>query len=502
MASICHCAKLTIQSRHQSADKGYEINAYHDAISTPEICAHSKGTTIDIRDLFSDLPVRRKFLKSPATELSYITEMVMQFALVHPDKDFTLISNGQEKINSKGLYKHEHLLVKFVGKNCLQALTPVQFSAGPITISGTITDPTFTFSNRSKQILSINKRLVKNGLIQKAIQDSFRDTIPQRRFPLICLDISVENSAIDVNVHPQKQDIKFINPGFLYDCLPKAISFALQEKNSHTNIVKPFVEASQPTVSHAASFSSGSTKHETVNSFQRLSEESGNTYEFPPVYKKLPSNKHIQSSMDLFKPLQSHKSTQQFSVVDFFQLYDTYIIVKTQQGLFIIDQHAVHERILYEKIKDNFAKQTARQVLLISETIQLSPELYTIFTSQLIYFESLNFIIEDFGNQQAIVREVPLHFAKANVAELVISICEQLKAFPNSHRDLTLDQKEVLQRQACRAAIKAGQKLSEPEIKQLLQDFIDSPQNFTCPHGRPLFIHYDQSRLESLFLRN
>ena len=117
LASICHCAKLTIQSRHQSADKGYEITAYHDTISTPEICAHSTGTTIDIRDLFSDLPVRRKFLKSPATELSYITEIVMQFALVHPDKDFTLISNGQEKINSKGLYKHEHLLVKFYGKN-------------------------------------------------------------------------------------------------------------------------------------------------------------------------------------------------------------------------------------------------------------------------------------------------------------------------------------------------------------------------------------------------
>ncbi len=489
LASICHCAKLSITSK-QDSGKAYTLSAFQDEISEPMLSSHNIGTTMEIHDLFHQLPVRRKFLKSTATELSYILECCLHFAVIHPQKSFTLIANGVEKINTTGISKLYDLLITLYGNTLKDTLIPVHETIGPITFSGYISSPTLTFPNRHKQIIAVNSRVVKNPLIQKSLFDAYRDLIPQRRFPLVVLRIEIQSSQVDVNIHPQKQDVKFVNPGFIFDALPKAISLALHASSAHTDsipsIAQPTSASSYPT--HAFTASPSATVSEQSAS-QPIAYQNGT----PPITKKV-----MEQSLDLFAP---HQTPSSSSSLEFLQLLDTYIVLKTPDGAYIIDQHAVHERVLYEKIKSDFGKDGARQVLLLSDVISIPLTLMPIFESHHDYLKSLNFIIEPFGPDQLIVREVPVAFQHTTLQDLIQSILSQLQAFPGSTRDLTLDQKETLQRQACRAAIKAGQTLAEVEIIQLLKDFISSPQNYTCPHGRPLFIHFDQHKLETLFLR-
>ena len=247
LASICHCSFLTITSKQVDCS-AYQITAHQDKISSIQHVSHPVGTTILVENLFHNIPVRQRFLKSAATELSYILDCCIQFSLIQPNINFIVQADGNEKLNTTGISNMYQLLIMHYGKNLKEKCVPVDETIGPLTFKGYVSNPTLTFSNRSKQILSVNKRLIKNSLLSKSITDSFRDLIPQRRFPLVILNITIESSLVDVNIHPQKNDIKFLNPGFLFDSLPKAISLALHSVQDHvapiTPLVKPIVSDS------------------------------------------------------------------------------------------------------------------------------------------------------------------------------------------------------------------------------------------------------------------
>ncbi|RAP28700.1 DNA mismatch repair endonuclease MutL [Candidatus Marinamargulisbacteria bacterium SCGC AG-343-D04] len=517
LSSISHCASLTISSK-RGDDSAYSITAFQDSISVPSLCSHPTGTTIEVHDLFHNIPVRKKFLKTSGTELSYIMDVCIHFSLIHPTLSFILIADSNEKLNTTGITDLESLLVSLYGKSLKDKLVPINESIGPISFSGFISDPTLTFPNKSKQVFAVNNRLIKNALIHSSLQRSYKDLIPHRRFPLAILNISIQSNQLDINIHPQKHDIKFINPGFLFDALPKAISISLQQVNAHTaplEQLSAFSADSPPFPTQQSSPLPSSQSSPPLSSFSPLDSDPTSLRPYSVTEKssldtpyKSPDHytpdtptiteKTIENSIELFAQNSPQSGS---SPLDFLQILKTYIILKTSDGAYIIDQHAVHERILYEQIKDNAGKDGSRQLLLLSEIISIDPDLMTIFESHNSFFEDLNFICESFGQDQIVVREIPIQFQRVSLQELIPSILLQLKEYPGSSRDLTLDQKEILQRKACRAAIKAGQTLHEAEIKQLLQDFIRSPQNFTCPHGRPLFFHFDQHKLETLFSR-
>ncbi|RAP26351.1 DNA mismatch repair endonuclease MutL [Candidatus Marinamargulisbacteria bacterium SCGC AG-333-B06] len=500
LSSICHCAHLCIISK-QKAMLAYEISAYKETISSIKQTSHADGTTITITDLFHEIPVRQKFLKTSATELSYILDYCLQFSLAHPHVSFILTADNQEKLNTTGIVDLYQLMIMIYGKSLKDACVPVHETIGPITFSGYLSDPTLTFSNRHKQIITVNGRLIKNNLIMKALADSYRDMIPQRRFPLAILNITIEQSLIDVNIHPQKSDIKFVNPGFLFDCLPKVVMMSLQASDKHTLPIEPIVQTYSSSSPHTASHSHTPPIDTALSSHTKDVNDVIDPYDIIHTRSSAIDPNIITALPNLLNPLSADQLQHPPSKLDYIQVLNTYIFLNTPTGAYIIDQHAVHERILYEQIKQDSTHQTARQVLLLSEIVDVSLDLMVIFESECDYFLELNFVIDHFGPNQLIVREIPNVFQKSSINTLLISILNQLKEFPGSTRNLTLDQKETLQRQACRAAIKAGQTLYPEEVNKLLYDFIKSPQNYTCPHGRPLFIYYDQSKLESLFLR-
>jgi DNA mismatch repair protein MutL len=473
LASISYAAKLEIISM-VSGYSAYKIIAHEEAVSEPELANHNVGTTIIVKDLFANIPVRLKFLKSAATEFSYIYSIIEHFTLTFPEIDFVLINNNKQVLNTNNIKSQKDLLINYFGKEIKNKLKKISYKKEFISIEGYISNPSYTYSNRSKQFYSINNRLVSSPILFKAINMAYDDLIPKGRFPLILLNIVIlQDKFMDVNVHPQKKDIKFLKPNLIFDHVSESLK-------------------------------SGLISNELV---LNNSDFENNTYKFHLTIK--PEDQYFKENYDKKENPNSYEALDLYSKLDFpgfadnsfeyFQIYDTYIVIKSHEGIFILDQHAVHERILYEKYKESCSKEMNRQVLLIAETVQFTKSDHVIFLENLWVFEKLNFLVEDFGAEQIVIREVPVIFNNARLKELINNIFEQIKSFSISRENVLPIEK--LQMMACKAAIKAGQKLSLLEIKALVTDFLKAKNNYTCPHGRPLFIKLDKNDLDKLFLR-
>ncbi len=480
LGSICHVAHLKIQSK-TALFPATQISAYQDHLSSVETISHPQGTTIEVSDLFLDIPVRHKFLKSDATEFSYIHDNVLHFSLILPHVEFILKHNGKELLNSSGITDQKQRVSLFWGKELFSKLISIDFHLLGMHFRGCMSDPTYTCSNRSKQILSVNQRPIKSSLLQKAIQLGFKDLIPANRFPLIVLDIQMPAENVDVNVHPQKQEVRFLYTNQVFEAIPKLIQSSFNGGFSSMDSLNIPFEQRIGVQSQGA----------VIHTFEGR-EESSFSYPVTKIPYAIPET--------LFSPATFQEiKTSHF---EFLQIYDTYLIVTAGHETWILDQHAVHERVLYEKFKDQSAmSKSILQPLLVSEIIDLKPDLFAIYLEQKPLLASLGFETEEFGPAQLVVRSVPAVFTLLDMKEWLLHFLDQSKEMPAYTPDLIVQQKETLQMAACKAAIKAGKKMSLAETKELLQDFIHSPSHYTCPHGRPLFVSLGKTELEKLFLR-
>ncbi|MBT5954429.1 DNA mismatch repair endonuclease MutL [bacterium] len=527
LSSIGHVADLNITSRTKSGDSGYSIHVNDGVISDTKPIAHEIGTSVKVIEIFDNIPVRKRFLKASNTEFSYIYELVLHYAFVFPTINFVLSHDGKEVLNSSGISDYIDLTQHFFGKKVSEQCVPINFQIGDATFTGVLGVPSLTFSNRNKQIFSVNKRLVKSMVLSKALKIAYKDDIPSNRFPFIYLNIEIPSSSIDINIHPQKQDIKFLSPGFVFDCVPKVVRISLSEANyareiesiqspppsnqpnQSTNLENAFFRTNESSIDELVglnstnsfqndpnqAFTDPNDSNNRSNTILNANSISFSKNNIPQENNEFNTNQPSQLfTKSTFKALEADR-------IEFLQVFNTYIIVKSDTGMWILDQHAVHERVLYERIKKNWKKSTDKQALLISEVIELSTETLGIFMENRDYFWDLNFTIEEFGAKQIVVREIPLVFANSSIKPLILDILDQLKSIPFSSTNMTLEQKEKLQMMACKAAIKAGKVMSELETKHLIKDLIETPSNYTCPHGRPLFIKYDKIKLEKLFLR-
>ncbi len=224
LSSIAHVATLSLTSKHQEADIGTQVIATLSEISAPKTVAHPTGTTVLISHLFDEIPVRRKFLKSPATEFGYIYEIVSHFSLIFPEVTFVLRHNGKESLNTRGSQNISDRIGILLGGNAQKQLIPIAYNSNDIHVTGVISQPGQTYPNRKWQLFGINGRPVKSQILYKATMDAFADVVPARRFPLAILNIQLPADSIDVNIHPQKLDIKFQKSQHVYDAIRRAIS--------------------------------------------------------------------------------------------------------------------------------------------------------------------------------------------------------------------------------------------------------------------------------------
>jgi DNA mismatch repair protein MutL len=376
-------------------------------------------------------------------------------------------------LKTTGIRSVYERLVLLMGASVRKRLVEVSYDYNGIQVSGHISSPDLTWPNRTRQWIAVNRRPVKNALLQKAVSDAFAEVVPRGRYPLCVLDIRLQKPGVDVNVHPQKWDVKVRDTSGLYQTVRRAIASQLQFQSPalvqtlEGNAPAPVGVFTQP--DQLDSF-----RHQFWADQQAPSETMQAALWEGPAKADLP--------------------------FEYWQLFNTYLVLKNVEGLWIFDQHAVHERILYAQIRARMAANTLGQPLLISEMMPLPADLYTIVEGAQDALGAAGFVLEPLGYGQIAVREVPAVLADVPVRELVTETLFRLRDTDQTDVDLgqTVDR---IQMMSCKAAIKAGKPMTALEVRELIRDFYDTPANYTCPHGRPLVIRLEKADLERMFLR-
>jgi DNA mismatch repair protein MutL len=497
------------------------------------------GTTIIVENLFFNVPARRKFLRTVQTESRYISELITKLALSRPDVRFKLISNDKEVLSTPGNGDLVETIKALYGKNVSEELLTVDFADSEVKVRGFIGKPTLLKGTRQWQTLLVNGRIITNRMIAKAIDHAYQSQIPKSGFPFAVLNINVDTESIDVNVHPQKSEIKFSDDSTVYKAMYKALTDALTRPmsakpqdltlldDSELQVFKPAETAAEaaeiPAVLPESSenkpveakaqvlpvsgSNTGAVKTEPVPEYkaqqQSVWKEPEYTYRPPktePVYT-------ISETRDVFDKQDNIASniidfTDTDSGVDTIwplgQVDRTFIVAQSEDSLFLIDQHAAHERILYDKLVAAHNDIPAQQML-IPLYIDVTSQDVNLIEEHREEFLRLGVDIEAAGEAMLRVSSLPADI-KADDAEDFVREITQMLAELRTIDPSDLRQ-NILHMTACKAAIKAGEVLNMRQMRQLIIDLCNTEHPFTCPHGRPCMVEINSAELYKMFKR-
>ena len=476
LPSIASVSKLELITKARDKHLGFLIKTVGGRIEKSQVTGCADGTTVRVEDLFFNTLPRRKFLKSEATEMSHILNAVTFEALARPDIYFKLVHDGRELINigqSNNLLKR---ITSLFGEQTSNNLLPIEGGNDLLNVYGFISKPEETRANRNSQLIFINKRCTHNKSISHSIYEAYHTLVPRGRFPVVFIFIDTPPAAIDVNIHPTKDEVKFFNEKIVHELIAEAIKQALS-----THDLSPGLFNIQ--TSKASEKNQESEIKEAIGKYlykQKTREQK----EFPPSH------------------FLKGKETSLYEVLPgSLQIFDTYIITQFEGNLVIIDQHAAHERIVYEKLTQDLSlSKVESQGLLINETLDLNYRQAVVFEKYLDYFKSLGFQIEPFEKNTFSIRSIPAILKNANTTQVISDVLDELIESEKAKkiRDLT---EEIIKLIACHSAIRAGARLKEEEIKSLLMQLSSSENKYTCPHGRPTMIKLTKYELEKKFKR-
>jgi len=430
------------------------------------------GTRVEVKDLFYNTPARRKFLKSVNTELSYLNELVTRFALCYPEIIFRLFHNRRLLFDTAGERTFEDRLLHLYGKEITARLIPVNFSNEIWQIYGFISKPTYSRVTRNGWLFFVNQRPVENRTISHALMDVYRNYLPTGRFPMAIIFVKVSPTLIDINVHPAKREVRFQREAEFHDFCREAVYQALRKQG-----LIPEISRTQWRVSPGLT---PLTTYRPEESFLELKDLSGKKTLYRPAI--LPEKEMI-GKKELFP---------------FMQLRQTYILCESENELVIIDQHAAHERVLYEKMLRE--RKLPSQKLLLPVTLQLSPSENALMEQYQDIFKEMGFEIEPFGIRTYILQSIPAIFSHLDGQQLLRDTLEDLLEKERT-RTLQDEKQELIASLACKGAIKSGQRLKMEEINILVEQLLEISNHHTCPHGRPTMIKIPWSTLEKEFRR-
>ncbi len=490
LPSIGSVSRLHLTSRGQGSEEAWLLKVEGGEKKSSIPTSHPQGTHIEVKDLFYATPARLKFLKSPSTELSHAVELLNRLAMSHPQVAFKLIADQRTVFDYKSCDALQDRLAQVMGTDFTQNALPLEMSRGDIHLKGFISLPTLNRANASHQYLFVNGRPVKDKLLHGAIRAAYQDFLASDRYPLLALFLEVPGEEVDVNVHPAKTEVRFRDSGLIRGTI---------------------VSALKQTLAGASHKTSTTISTQAVQSFrpEPLRQPSLTGY-IPPALPQSP-----QRSFPSFRQVTSSTLTnhQQYclaedspSLLDIpplglakAQLHGTYIIAQTEQGMVIIDQHAAHERLVYEGLKSEWG-HVRRQPLLIPEVVELSEsDLHQLKEAQQDLL-ALGLVVEPFGDKTALVREIPALLGEVNIQDLMKDLADEMKelASPISLKERLA---EILATCACHNSVRAGRKLSIPEMDALLRQMEQTPHSGQCNHGRPTYVELKRTDMEKLFGR-
>jgi len=450
------------------------------------------GTTIQVRDLFYKLPARRKFLKTANTEMGHIIERFTRIALANCDLDMTLTHNGRELHRLSGRDDIRRRIAELFSSEIADNLAEIKSNERGLDIFALLGKPGISRTNNKFQYVFLNGRFIRDKFVSHAIKEAYRGCLEPDRFPVVFLFIQIPYEDIDVNVHPTKIEVRFYNANLVHS----QVLGCLREKLLGTNLD---VSAKLPAIPHPESSASGSV----VGRDQKIADAMA---EFFKKHRPVPTQQQFAreradaSGVAGYERRETKYQRPQFDR-KFLQIHDSFIVAQIDDGFIIIDQHALHERIIYENLCRRLRESKLEsQKLLIPESFEVTvPQADTLKTNAEL-FEKLGIELAPFGPRTMAIQAFPTLLAKADPLDFVQDLIDLL-----SHKEMDLDAErlldEVLNMAACKAAIKAGQKLSDNEIEKLLADRKIVKRASRCPHGRPTTIKFTLSDLEKQFKR-
>lgn len=497
LSSIISISRLTCTTRTVDFETGTKVKCENSEVKQTETgCA--VGTIMDIKDLFYNLPARLKFLKSSNTEFSYIQELVQAIALAHPECSIELKKNGKTVLKTSGQNNLLQTVKEVYSSDIISSLKEVlktdQLSG--LKISGYVSTPDYTRSSKKGYHIYINGRTVKCPVFQKAIDTAYKSLIASGKYPFVILNLEIPPSDVDVNVHPTKKEVRYKNTNQVFNFIFASIHAGLAN----------YIER-QPTMRFEPQQFSQSTQPQSnvIDFVQPKLESSGDIYFDKKDDTIYVSDRLMQEEEAKFTQQQEEKTEQRqfFVPVEkeqepeeniIGQYKNTYILVEKEDGLEIIDQHIAEERYIYEKLMSE--KNIVSQMLFVSDVVPVSSTEAELIKENIDKFEKFGFGIEFLKENELIFRKVPQMIAKVNPKEILADILANIEG------NIDRLEEHILITTACKASVKAGQKLSTWQMQEIVKKWRTTKMPYTCPHGRPVVKFFPHKEIAGFFQRN
>lgn len=498
------------------------------------------GTTFLVRQLFYNVPARRKFLKTAMTEAGHVSDLMTRMALSHPHISFQFINNGQSKLHTSGNGNLRDVIYHIYGREIAANLINVTYEKNGIRITGYIGAPLISRGNRNFETYFINGRYVKSSIIYKAIEDAYKDFTMQHKYPFTVLHIEVVGEDVDVNVHPTKMEVRFHNQQMVYNSIYEAVDQALHEKELIPEVtidvpkavpkaqVKPEPVARSKEVIQPEVNKSAKVQPEKASGERDLDYFMEQMKKRVMSYHQQNSSAEVKGKSEIFKPqvqvdrvkeaaasYRAKQSPEQMTLFDgklldkekranykiIGQVFDTYWLVEFDNSLYIIDQHAAHERVLYEKtLREMKTREFTSQMISPPVILNLTMQEAQLLRTYMDQFTRIGFEFEEFGQDSYAVRSVPANLFSIAKKELLMEMIDSLSEEVHRRQSSELLDEKIAS-MSCKAAVKGNMRLSAQEVDALIGELLKLDNPYHCPHGRPTIISMSKRELEKKFKR-
>lgn len=544
LSSISAVAQVELVTKTAESFSGVSYKIYGGEEEAFEDIGAPDGTTFLVKNLFYNTPARRKFLKSATTEAGYVEQMMVHIALSHPEISFKFIHNNKNKIYTSGNGKVKDIIYHIYGRDVAGALIPLEAQNEDVKVTGFVAKPYVSRGNRNYESYFINGRYIKSSIIYKAIEEGYRTFTMKHRYPFVCLDFKIDQELLDVNVHPTKMEIRFRNGREIYELVVDAVRAALLQKDLVQDVLRETPKKKElpktKEVKKPEPFEVNRRKEEVQKVDQQgqgvqqqvekqrqavqqqiekpshpvkktltASESSKNTKK--PTYaglnyntqkKEFPQYKTDELSSNQMTlredPVFSVQARPDRKILG--QLFKTYWLIEYEDQLFIMDQHAAHEKVNYERLMKNFKeKEIYSQRLEPPMVVTVSMTEAEALTRYKDAFAGLGFMIESFGGNEYCIREVPANLYGIGERDLFMELLDAV-----SQENGTLDTEVIASKiatMACKMSIKGNQRVSLMEVEHLLDELMKLENPYQCPHGRPTIIKMSKYEIDKKFKR-
>ncbi len=502
LAAIAAVSKMKLMTKQEDTLSGIDFTIEHGVIINEKVCALQTGTTIEARDLFFNIPARQKFLKKKETECRHIADLFQAFCLAHPTVHATFISDGSISAQYTPVQTIYERCQQILQKESYQNLVAIDTHNDAITVTGAVSDHQWYRYDRSGIFLFVNGRWITNQSCIRALIRAYNNVIPHGKYPVGALMLSIKPNTVDVNVHPRKQEVQFEHPYRIEKFIQQSIHDALSVHSTR------FIETSVSITPHLPYLNAKETPHHfkplSYRPLQSFSSQNIPTsIHVAPTINASPKTIPQQKSFSIAD--QSHiqyNTDEQVPYILIGQFQKTYLLVESSDGLVIIDQHAAHESVLYERFLESH--QSTSVSLLFPELIYLSDADFALVEPYLSLLHQHGIENDLFGASTLRITAVPVHLKQVPIESLIKTIIHEVHEIKQhlTHDDIhTVINKKLCAQMACKAAVKSGDQLDDSTMQQLIKDLHATKQRLTCPHGRPTSWLISRYELDKKFKR-